>query len=122
VSVHVQVTWLDARETVTAQELCQACGMSLAELDELVEYGALVPHGTAQAARSFSGTCVVPLRRAAQLRRAYDLDLFTVSVLLGYLNRIEELEREVQSLRAHLPRHTHMEPREGPGPWREPHG
>ncbi|MDB5870868.1 MAG: hypothetical protein JWQ07_310 [Ramlibacter sp.] len=98
-----QVAWLDARETLTAAELAQVCGISSTELDELVDYGALEPVQAAQPERGFSGAYVAPLRTAARLRQDFDLDLFTVTILLDYLNRIEELEQQVHSLRAHLP-------------------
>jgi chaperone modulatory protein CbpM len=117
----VEVTWLDARETVTVTELSRACGLSAAELDELVEYGALAPLQRDHAERAFSAEWIVPLRTAGKLRHDFDLDLFAVAILLGYLNRIEELEREVKSLRAHLPSHTHRRD-DGPESWREPHG
>ena len=61
-----------------------------------------------------------PLREAARLRADYDLDLFTVSLLLGYLQRIAQLEQQLRALNAHVP-HPHTLPREGPTPWREPH-
>jgi chaperone modulatory protein CbpM len=117
----VEVTWLDARETVTVTELSRVCGLSAAELDELVEYGALAPLERHQAERAFSAEWVVPLRTAGRLRQDFDLDLFAVAILLGYLNRIEELEREVKSLRARLPGETHRRD-DGPESWREPHG
>ena len=113
--------WLDAQKRFDQAELAHMCSLSMAELDELVEYGALVPfadEGTG--ARQFSGSWVPPLREAARLRAHYDLDLFTVSLLLGYLQRIAHLEQQVRSLQAHLPHLTHP-PREGPTPWREPH-
>ena len=117
----VEVGWLDARETLTTAELARACGLTASELDELVEYGALTPVEPQPSQRVFSAECVVPLRTAGRLRLDFDLDLFAVAILLGYLNRIEELEREVKSLRAHLPAHPHHR-NEGPEPWREPHG
>lgn len=118
----VQVTWLDSRVTLTAAELSSTCGMSPEQLAELVEYGALAPLDKSEAEPHFSGACVAPLRKAARLYRDFDLDLFAVAMLLGYLNRIDELEREVHTLRAHLPGHAHLSAREGPQPWREPHG
>jgi chaperone modulatory protein CbpM len=118
----VEVGWLDARETLTAPELSRVCGLSAAEIDELIEYGALDAIRRNESPRVFSAECVAPLRAAGRLRLDFDLDMFTVAILLGYLNRIEELEREVKSLRAHLPRHTQVHRDEGPAPWREPHG
>jgi chaperone modulatory protein CbpM len=99
----VEISWLDSRETVTITELCDVCGMSTGEIDELVEYGAIVPVEAAQTERIFSAEWVVPLRTAGRLRQDLELDLFTVSLLLGYLRRIEDLENELKSLRARLP-------------------
>ena len=119
----VEIGWLDARETVTVQELVRACGLSAADLDELIAYGALTPLRESEPERVFSAECVVPLRAAGRLRQDLDLDLFAVAILLGYINRIEELEREVKSLRARLPAHVPPVPRDDvPQRWREPHG
>jgi chaperone modulatory protein CbpM len=117
----VEVAWLDARETVTRAELAGICGLTEPELAELMEYGALQPLAPA-GPEVFSAECVPALRRAGQLRRDFDLDLFAVAVLLDYLNRIDALERQVKSLQAHLPKHAPPMQREGPQPWREPHG
>jgi chaperone modulatory protein CbpM len=97
------VAWLDAREAVTLSELAQICAMSVGELDELTDYGALVPMGDVRQERLFSAECVMPLRTVGKLRQDFDLDLFTAGLLLGYLNRIEALERQLLSLQAHLP-------------------
>jgi chaperone modulatory protein CbpM len=96
---------LDASTTITLSELAQCCGMSAAELDELVDYNALTPMTDSAAGRVFSAHWVVPLRTAAQMRLDFDLDVFTVAILLGKLIQIELLERQVQSLQALLPEH-----------------
>lgn len=101
----LEYTWLDARETVTISDLSRACGLSAAELDELVEYGALRPLEQHRVERLFSAEYVMPLRSVGRLRMDFDLDLFTVALLFGYLNRIEALERQVRSLQAQLPGH-----------------
>ena len=97
--------WLDTRESITLTELSQCCGMSEAELNELVDYCALVPLALINQERAFSAQWVVPLRHASKTRLDFDLDLFTVAILLGNLNRIEVLERQVHSLQAMLPPH-----------------
>jgi chaperone modulatory protein CbpM len=118
-----QVAWLDARETVTVTELARVSGLTASELQELVEYGALAPVQRTQATTLvFSAACVAPLRHAVRLRRDYDLDLFMVGMLLDYLQRIEDLEKQVRSLKAQLPKHAHVAQHEGPEPWHEPHG
>ncbi|MDD2881048.1 MAG: chaperone modulator CbpM [Rhodoferax sp.] len=93
---------LDASTTVTLYELAECCGLSAAELDELVDYNALVPL-TSAPERAFSAQWVVPLRKAAKMRVDFDLDVFTVAILLGQLIQIELLERQVQSLQALVP-------------------
>lgn len=106
--------WLDATETVTLTELARCCGMSTLELDELVDYKALSPltpeptQSPLMFERVFSAEWVTPLRKVGQLRQTYDLDLFTVAMLLNHLSRIEELEQQVRALEAqlvHLPKH-----------------
>ncbi len=99
---------LDASTTITLTELAQCCGMSSTELDELVEYNALTPVTESATERIFSAHWVVPLRTAAQMRLDFDLDVFTVAILLGQLIQIELLERQVQSLQALLPGRVHQ--------------
>jgi chaperone modulatory protein CbpM len=114
--------WFATQGFVAQVELEHTCGLAAAEIDELVEYGALVPQPEpAAAGRRFSADCLEPLRQAARLRQAYDLDLFAVALVLGYLTRIERLEERIRGLHALLPHAAHIE-RDGPAGWREPHG
>lgn len=118
----VEVGWLDARELVSRSELSRTCGLTEAEVTELMEYGALRALAAAGAQPVFSAECLPALRRAARLRRDLDLDLFTMALLLQYLDRIDVLERQVRSLRAQVSFHAPPAQREGPQPWHEPHG
>ncbi|MBC7682864.1 MAG: hypothetical protein H7172_11055 [Ferruginibacter sp.] len=122
----VEWVWLDASETMTLPELSRCCGIDPADLEELVDYGALVPlQATTQPATQpsqppsdppldppldpppvFSAEWVTPLRTANKLRSDFDLDLFCVALLMGHLNRIEALERQVKSLQALVPAHS----------------
>ena len=104
--------WLDPHRSIEQGELATMCCLTVAELDELVEYGALVPVvvDAGSAPRQFSAACVAPLREAVRLRGYYDLDLFTVSLLLGYLQRIDHLEHQLRALQAHVP-HPQVLPR-----------
>lgn len=111
----------DAQRSVAQGELALACRLSTAELDELVEYGMLVPlPATARGTLRFPGSCVGPLREAVRQRSDYRLDLFTTGLLFGYLHRIAQLEQQVRMLQAPLSQ-AQVLPREGPTPWREPH-
>ena len=113
-------SWLDPQRLIDPAELAHMCSLTVTELDELVEYGSLMPMVGEGSVRQFSAACVVPLREAVRLRGLYDLDQFTVSLLLGYLQRIAHLEHQLRGLHAHLPNPPQL-PREGPTPWREPH-
>jgi chaperone modulatory protein CbpM len=96
-------TFLDARETFSLPELSQVSGLSAAELAELMDYGALAPLAPEQQPKLFSAEWVIPLRKAGRLRHDFDLDLFSVAIVLGYVSRIDALEREVCALQARLP-------------------
>lgn len=87
-------------DTVDLSELAYAASMSLAELRELMEYGALRPLATLRAEPVFPVSCMAPLRAAEKLRRDYDLDLFVVVIVMDYLGRIEQLESQVKALQA----------------------
>jgi chaperone modulatory protein CbpM len=98
--IQMNVFKLDASETITLTELAECCGLSVDELDELMGYNALAPLDIAATERVFSAQWVMPLRTAVKLRVDFDLDLFTVGLMLGHLDRIGQLERQVQSLQA----------------------
>jgi hypothetical protein len=112
---------LDVHRRIELEELAQLSDVSVAELEELVASGALVPVvGEAGSGHQFSAGCVGPLREAMRLRAEQHLDLPTVSLLLGYLLRIAHLEHQLRTLHSQ-PQHPQHLPREGPTPWREPH-
>jgi chaperone modulatory protein CbpM len=96
----VEWLWLDERDTISSSELARICGLTEQELGELIEYGALAPLDTAAPEPVFKADCVTPLRTAGKMRADYDLDLFTMVLLLDSLNRIDTLERKVRTLEA----------------------
>lgn len=92
-------------ETVTEVSFTQmvtTSGLSEAELVELVRYGALVPRDPDAATWTFEARWLFVARKASRLRRDFDLDPHGVSVVLGFLDRIESLEAELRALRARL--------------------
>lgn len=112
--------WLDEQHIVDMPELSRACGLSADELLELMEYGALASLNVQSQPPVFSASCIAPLRQAISIRSDFDLDIFSVAILLGYINRISELERQLHALRAQSPSHQHVQ-REGPTSWHEAH-
>jgi chaperone modulatory protein CbpM len=89
-----QTLWLHAGETVTIEELSTATGLTLTEIHELIEYGALTPVGEV----TFSATCVACVRQAARLQRDLELEMPALALVLSFLERIETLELEVRKL------------------------
>jgi hypothetical protein len=91
---------IDERGELSFAQLIECSGMTEGELRELVEYGALVPMDPAGPSWMFPGDTLLIARSAGRLLRDFDLDLHGVSVLLRFMERIEELEGELRALRA----------------------
>ena len=96
--------WLDERGAVTLIELAECSGLSEAELRELVDLGALEPLEQSANEWRFEAQCIVSARAAGRLRHDFELDTPGLAVALSLLERVHELESELQRLRARLPR------------------
>jgi hypothetical protein len=93
---------LDSVTEVTWTQLVCASGLPEGELRELVRYGALVPRDPDAPTWTFEARWLVVARTASRLRHDFELDPYGISVVLGYVERIEQLEAEVRKLRAQL--------------------
>jgi chaperone modulatory protein CbpM len=93
---------LDTITEVTWTELVTASGLPETEVRELVQYGALEPRDPAAPTWTFESRWLKVVRTASRLRHDFELDPHGVSVVLCYVERIERLEAEVQTLRAQL--------------------
>ncbi len=92
--------FLDDTGAVSIAQLTEQSGLSEAELQVLVESGALEPRDAAAGSVRFSSGCVAVARMARRLRDDFALDdAHAVALLLRFVQRIEELERELRSLR-----------------------
>jgi chaperone modulatory protein CbpM len=87
---------------LTLAELVEASDLPEPELRSLVEYGALAPIDPAAATWTFTASWIVVARTASRLRRDFELDAHSLSVVLRYVQRVDSLEAEVRALRARL--------------------
>jgi chaperone modulatory protein CbpM len=99
-----EVLWLDEHRVVSLAELVEVSGLSEPELLELVHVGAIPVREARGATYTFSARVVTVARTACRLRNDFDLDTRGLGVALRLLERVTELEREVNLLRAQLPR------------------
>jgi len=104
-----ETIWIDEDHEYSLTELVDLSGLSAAELQYLVDCEALLPVTAESAAgfnaaeARFSAHCLALARTASRLRNDFDLDANGLTLTLRLLDRIRELETELNDLRAQLP-------------------
>jgi chaperone modulatory protein CbpM len=91
---------LDEYSQVSFSQLVVLSGLSDEDVRELVDHGALTPVDPSASSWTFTSYCVVLARKARRLRSDFELDAHAVSVLLGFVEKIEALESELHAMRA----------------------
>jgi chaperone modulatory protein CbpM len=91
---------VDERGEISWTQLIELSGLAEAELQELVDDGALVPLRPEALPWNFHARSVVAARTAGRLRRELDLDAHALAVVMRFVARIAELEAELRALRA----------------------
>jgi chaperone modulatory protein CbpM len=102
---HIEALWLTDDNEFTFAELADLSGISAAELNELVDYGAVTPINPELLPWLFNGSCLLTIRTACRLRLTFDLEPHGVALTVTLLDRIHGLEAQIASLRAQLPQH-----------------
>ncbi len=90
------------REQLTLDSLAERAGLHPALIECFVEYGLIEPAESAGRQMFFDPECVARLRVIERVRRDLGANLAGVAVILNLLDRMNELRREVESLRARL--------------------
>jgi chaperone modulatory protein CbpM len=90
------VIWLDEQHQVSFDELEKLSGLTRAELNELMENGALIPASSEPL--TFSSSYIVSVRTVRRLREDFELDLNAISLSLILLDRIRDLELQIKVL------------------------
>jgi len=70
----------------------------------LVDFGALVPTNVQSEQWAFAPECIVSVRAAARLQSDFELDVNSLSVALGLIERIRTLEAQLRDLQSQFPR------------------
>lgn len=99
-----EVLWLHEHHELPAIELAELSGLSEAEIQELMDYGAIEPIDPSAAQQTFDAQSLAAARTACRLRDDFDLNPPAVALALALLDRVHDLEAQVRELRARLPR------------------
>ena len=103
------ITATDARP-VSVQELARMCQFNLREMRELLDYGLLKPIPGFFNPPMFSEENAHNLMRANQIRMDFDLDLFTVVIIMDYQLQIDALQAKIQLLKMALSERSRVLP------------
>jgi chaperone modulatory protein CbpM len=93
---------LDEYGVLSLAQLVELSDLSEEDLRALVDYGALTPVDLNASAWTFTTSWIVVARTAGRLRRDFELDAHSLSVVLRYVQRVDALEAELRALRARL--------------------
>ena len=99
-----EAVWLTADCQFSVEELAQLSGLPEAEVRELVDYGAIAPIDPAASHWMFRGPSLTRVRAACRLRISFELESHSLALVVSLLDRIGDLESELASLRAQMPR------------------
>ena len=102
----IEAEWLDEHYELSLTEFAERSGLSVEELQHLVDCEALLPVSGA-AYVCFSADYLPLASKASRLRNDFDLDENGLTLTLRLLNRIHELEAELLDLRSQRPHSTH---------------
>src|SRR4051794_35903138 len=95
-----ETIWLNEIALCSFEQLAEASGLSFEELSELVDSGVLEPADRTAQPPLFRLGSLAMVNSARRLRDDFELDRNGLTLALRLLQRIRELERELQALQA----------------------
>ena len=96
----LDAVWLDGSGSCTLVHLAEVSGLDSAELQMLVDSGALRPLEESGDTLSFAPDAMQAARTARRLRDDFDLNPGGLALAMRLLERVDALERELDRLRA----------------------
>ena len=99
-----EALWLTEDCEFSMEELTHLSGLSETELRELVDYGAITPVDAASSQWVFKGRHLTTVRTVCRLRIGFELEPHGVALVVALLERIRDLEAQLDRVRAQTPR------------------
>src|SRR5450830_1109031 len=90
--------WLDEHHTISLDELIELSGLSIKDLQNLLESGVLIPNNRAEAIWHFNSHYLVSIRALSRLKQDFELEPNAFALTLVFLERIRSLEFELRGL------------------------
>jgi chaperone modulatory protein CbpM len=87
---------------ISLTELKQVSGLTIREIEELVDFGVLEAQGKDPDKWIFSSHCITVVRKAVRLKKDFDLNPSGIALALTYQEQIQELETRLQELECQL--------------------
>lgn len=97
------VIWLEA-ESLSFDELLERSELPARLLQELVHGGGIEPLDPAAAPPQYGARALAVACRARRLHQDFELDASALLLVLGLLDRVAELEGQINELHVKLPR------------------
>lgn len=95
-----ETVWLNEHQVCRIEHLAEVSGLSIAEIEDLVDSGIIVPAIPAVQPPAFQLHYVVILKTARRLRDDFQLDNHGLALALNLLQRIESLEQQLSDVHA----------------------
>ena len=97
-----ETIWLNETGVCRLEHLADVSGLSIEEIEDLIENGVIAPADQPAEPRSFQLRHVLTVKTARRLRDDFQLDRHGLTLALTLLQRISDLEAELKSARARL--------------------
>jgi chaperone modulatory protein CbpM len=99
-STVLEAVWLNETGSCTLVHLAEVSGLNSAELQSLVDSGALAPLPQPDDSLEFNAAAMLVARTARRLRDDFELNATGLALAMRLLERVDALERELERVRA----------------------
>lgn len=92
--------WLNETDFCRIEYLAEVSGLSMEEIEDLIENGVITPAEPSAEPRVFQLHCVVTVKTARRLRDDFQLESHGLTLALTLLRRISDLQATLNALQA----------------------